>query len=95
VWFRDIFNTTSSFVVPFSSPSIMRRRMLGIAYCPIPSGVRVNVETSMLRPLRLGLSGPTSKRGYVSSVVLDRYPSIPLPWSRHGSVMSHRADVAR
>jgi hypothetical protein len=69
--------------------------MPGTTYCPAPSGVWVNVETTMLRSLRLGLFGPTGQRGYISSVVFDRDPSVPLARSRHGSVMSHRADVAR
>jgi hypothetical protein len=41
----------------------------------------------MLRSLWLGLTGPTSQRGYVSGVVLDKDPSVLLPWSGHGLVM--------
>jgi hypothetical protein len=37
----------------------------------------------MLRSLRLGLSGLTSQRGYVSGVMLDRDPSVLLPRSGH------------
>jgi hypothetical protein len=82
-----VYSTTSSFVIPLASPFIMHRRMPGTAYCSIPSGIWVNVETPMLRSLWLGLSGPTSQRGYVSNIVLDRDPSIPLPRSGHGLVM--------
>uniref|UniRef100_A0A804QPC5 Uncharacterized protein n=1 Tax=Zea mays TaxID=4577 RepID=A0A804QPC5_MAIZE len=64
-----------------------KRHMPGTVYCPIPSGVWITVETPMLRSMWLGLTGPTSQRGYVSDVVLDRDPSIPLPWSEHGLVM--------
>jgi hypothetical protein len=60
VRFRDVFSTTSSSVIPLASPFIMRRRMLGTAYCPVPFGVWVIVETSVLRSLWVGLSGPTS-----------------------------------
>jgi hypothetical protein len=73
----------------------MRRRMPGTTYCHVPSDLWVTIETPMLRSLLLGLSGPTGQRGYISSVMLDRDPSVPLPWSEHGSVLSHRADVAR
>jgi hypothetical protein len=69
--------------------------MSGTTYCPIPSSLWVSVETLMLRSLQLGLSGPTGQRGYISNVVLDKGPSVPLPWSGHGSTMSHRADGAR
>jgi hypothetical protein len=72
----------------------MHRRMPSTTYCLVPSGVWVTVETPMLGFLRLGLPGPTGQREYTSGVVLDRDPSVPLPWSRHGLVMSHRADVA-
>jgi hypothetical protein len=65
-----------------------------MAYCPVPSGVWVTVETPMLRFLRQGLSDPTSQRGYVSVAVFDRDPSVPLPLSGHDSVMSRRVDVA-
>jgi hypothetical protein len=90
VRFRDVFNTTSSFVIPLASPFIMHRCTPGIAYLsyrPIPSSLWVTVETPMLRTLWLGLTGPTSQWGYVFSVMLDRYPSILLRWSRHGLVM--------
>jgi hypothetical protein len=87
VRFRYVFGTTSSSVIPLASPFIMRRHMPGTVYCPIPSGVWITVETPMLRSMWLGLTGPTSQRGYVSDVVLDRDPSIPLPWSEHGLVM--------
>jgi hypothetical protein len=69
--------------------------MSGTAYCPIPCGIWVTVETLMLRSMWLGLSGLTGQQGYVSNVMLDRDPLVPLPWFGHGSVMSHRADVAR
>jgi hypothetical protein len=49
----------------------------------------------MLRFLRSGLSGPTSQQGYVSIVMFNRNPSVPLPQSGHGSTMSCRVDVAR
>jgi hypothetical protein len=39
VSFRDVFNTTSSSVIPLVSPFIMRRCMPGMAYCLVPSGV--------------------------------------------------------
>jgi hypothetical protein len=42
-----------------------------MSYCPVPSSVGVTVETLMPRSLRLGLSDPTSQRGYVSGVVPD------------------------
>jgi hypothetical protein len=95
VWLRDVFNTTSSSVIPLASPFIMRRRMLGTVYYLVPSGIWVTIETPVLRSLRLGLTGPTSQRGYISSIVLDRDPSVSLTWSGHGLVMFHRADVAR
>jgi hypothetical protein len=57
------------------------------AYCLVPSGVWVIVETSMLRSMRLELTGPTSQWGYVSCIVLDRDPLVLLPQSRHGLVM--------
>jgi hypothetical protein len=41
----------------------------------------------MLRSLRLGMSGHSGQWGYVSNVVLDRDPSVPLPWSGHGLVI--------
>jgi hypothetical protein len=41
-----------------------------------------------VRSLCLGLSGLIGQRGYISGVVLDRDPSVPLPWSGHSSVMS-------
>jgi hypothetical protein len=56
---RDVFGTTSSFVIPLSSPFIIRRRMPGTMYCPVPFGVGVTVETPMLRSPRLESSGPT------------------------------------
>jgi hypothetical protein len=65
VTFRDVFSPTSSFVIPLASPFIMRRRMPGTAYCPIPSGVWVTIKTPMLRSLRLGLSGPIGQRRYI------------------------------
>jgi hypothetical protein len=71
----DVFSTTSSSVIHLASPFIMHRRMPG------------TVETPMLRSPRLGLSGLTGQRGYVSGVVLDRDPSVPLPRSGHGLVM--------
>jgi hypothetical protein len=71
VWFRDDFSTTSSSVIPLASSLIMRRHMPGMSYCPVPSSVGVTVETLMPRSLRLGLSDPTSQRGYVSGVVPD------------------------
>jgi hypothetical protein len=82
-----MYNTTSSSVIPLASHFIMHRRMPGTSYCPIPSGIWVTVETPMLRSLWLGLSGLTSQPRYVSSVVLDRDPLIPLPRSGHGLVM--------
>jgi hypothetical protein len=48
----------------------------------------------MLRFLRQGLSDPTSQQGYVSVVVFDKDPSVPLPLSGHDSMMSRRVDVA-
>jgi hypothetical protein len=93
VWLRDVFNTTSSSVIPLVSPFIMCRRMPGTTYCSVPSGVWVTIETPMLRSLRSGSSGPTGQLGYVSGVVLERDPSVSLPQFRHGSVMSHRADL--
>jgi hypothetical protein len=73
----------------------MRKRMLGTTYCPVPSGVWVTVETPMSTSLRLGLSGPTSQRGYASCVVFDRDPLVPLLRFWHGLVTSHRVDVVR
>jgi hypothetical protein len=73
----------------------MCRRTPGMAYFPVSSGVWITVGTTVLRSLWLGLSSLTGQRAYVSGIVLDRDPSIPLPWSRHGLVISHRADVAR
>jgi hypothetical protein len=90
---RDVFSTTLSSVIPLVSPFIMCRRMLGMAYCFVPSVVWVTVETPMLRSLQSGSFGPTGQLGYVSGVVLERDPSVSLPQSRHGSVMSHRADL--
>jgi hypothetical protein len=87
VRFRDVYSTTSSFVIPLASPFIMRRRMPGTTNCSVPYGVWVTIETSILRSLRLELYGPTGQRGYVSDVVLDRDPLVLLPWSRHGLVM--------
>jgi hypothetical protein len=93
-WFRDVFSTTSSFVIPLAPSFIMCRRTPGTTYCPIPSGVWVNVETLMLRFLRSGSFGPTDQQGYISVVVFVRDLSVLLPRSGHGSVMSHRVDVA-
>jgi hypothetical protein len=93
--FRDVSSTTSSFIIPFVSPFIMRRRTPGTTYCPVPSGVWVTIETLVLRSLWLELASPIGQWGHVSSIMLDRDPSVPLPWSGHGLVMSHRADVAR
>jgi hypothetical protein len=59
-----VSSTTSSSVILFASPSIMRRHMLGTVYCPIPSSVWVTIETTMLRSPWLGLTGPTGQRGY-------------------------------
>jgi hypothetical protein len=90
VRFRDVFSTTSSSVIPSVSPSIMRRRMPGTAYCRIPSSVWVTIETPMLRSSRLELTGPTGQRGTlqnVSGVMPDRDPSILFPRFRHGLVM--------
>jgi hypothetical protein len=44
VKFRDVLNTTLSSIIPSASPFIMRRRMPGTIYCPVPSGVWVTVE---------------------------------------------------
>jgi hypothetical protein len=44
----------------------------------------------MLRFLRSRSFGPTGQQVYVSVVVFDRDPLVPLPWSGHGSVMSRR-----
>jgi hypothetical protein len=93
-WLMDAFSTTLSSVIPLASPFVMRRRMPGMAYCPIPSSVWVSVETPVLRSLPLGSSDLTGQRGYISDVVLDRDPSVPLPWSGHGLVTSYRVDMA-
>jgi hypothetical protein len=45
LWFRDVFSTTSSVVIPLPSPFLMRRRMPGTVYYPVPSYVWVTVET--------------------------------------------------
>jgi hypothetical protein len=87
VKFRDVFSTTLSSVIPSTLPFIMRRCMLGMTYFHVPSGVWVTVETPMLRSLWLGLTDPISQWGYVSGFVLDRYPSVLLPWSGHSLVM--------
>jgi hypothetical protein len=60
VRFRDVFGTTTSFVIHLVSPFITRKHMLGMAYCPAPFVLWVTIETPMLRLLWLGLSGPTS-----------------------------------
>jgi hypothetical protein len=60
------------------------------AYCPVPSDVWVTVETSMLRSLWLGLTGPPVSGDTlynVFDVVLDRGPLVPLSWFGHGLVM--------
>jgi hypothetical protein len=75
------------FSIPLASSFIMHRCMPGTAYFPVPSGVCVTVETPMLRSLRLGLTGPTSQRGYAPSVVLDRDPLVLLPRYRHSLLM--------
>jgi hypothetical protein len=93
-WFRDVFSTSSSSVILLASPFIMRRRTSGTTYWPVPSGIWVTVETLMLRSLWPGSFGSTGQQGYVSGVVHDRVPSIPLLQFGHGSVMSHRVDIA-
>jgi hypothetical protein len=77
VWLRDVFSTTSSYVIPLASSFIMRRRMPGMVYCPVPSGVWVTVKTLMLRFPWPG-SGPTGQQGCVFDVVLDIDPSVQL-----------------
>jgi hypothetical protein len=71
----------------------MRRCTPGTVYLPVPSGVWVTVETLMVRFLLPRSSDPTGQQGYVSIVVFDRDPSVPLPWFRHGSVMSYCVDM--
>jgi hypothetical protein len=83
VRFRDVFGIASSFVISLMSHFIMRRRMPGTAYCPVPCGVWVTIDTPMLRSLQLGLTGPTGQWRYVYDVVLDRDPSVMLPRSGH------------
>jgi hypothetical protein len=78
-WVRDVFDRTSSSVILTTSSFIMHRCTPGTAYCPIPSGVWVTAETSILRFLWSGSSGPTNQQGYISIVVLDIDPSAPLP----------------
>jgi hypothetical protein len=92
VWLRDIFSTTLSSITPLSSPFIMRRRMSGTSYCPVPSDVWVTVETLVPRSMRLGLSGPTGQRAYISGIVLDSDPSVPasMVWAWLGNVSSCR-----
>jgi hypothetical protein len=87
-WLRDVFSITSSSVIPLASPFIMRRRTSGMAYCLIPSGVWVTVETPMLRSLLPGSSGPTGQQGYVSDVVLDRDRTASTVWVSLGDVPS-------
>jgi hypothetical protein len=91
----DVFSTTSSFVIPLETSFIMRRCTPDTMYFLVPFDVWVTVETPVLRSLWLGLFGSTGQRGYVSGIVLDRDPSIPLPWSGNGSMMSHRGDMAQ
>jgi hypothetical protein len=77
----------SSVQLHLVSPFIICRRMSDMAYRLIPSSVRITVETLMLRSLQLELTGLTGQRGYIFIVVLDRDPSVLLPWSRHDLVM--------
>jgi hypothetical protein len=76
-WFRDVFSTTSSFVIFPASSLIMSRRTLGTTYCLAPSGVWVTVETMMLRFLRLGCPVPLVCRD-TCLTSSDRDPSVPL-----------------
>jgi hypothetical protein len=91
----DVFSTTSSFVIPLEPSFIMCRCMPDTMYFLDPFNVWVTLETPVLRSLQLGLFGSTGQRGYISGIVLDRDPSILLPWSGNGSMMSHRGDVAQ
>jgi hypothetical protein len=88
VRFRDVFGTAPSSIIPLASPFIMRKRMPGTTYFPHPFQRVGHCRDHDVRSLCLGLSGPIGQRGYVSGVMLDRDPSVLLPWSRHSSVMS-------
>jgi hypothetical protein len=77
-WLRDVFSTTLSSIIPLASPFIMCSHTFGTVY-PVPSVVWVTIETPMTRFLRAGSFGPTVQQGYVSGVVLNRHPSVPLP----------------
>jgi hypothetical protein len=62
--FRVMLGAASSLVMDLVSPSSMRRYTPGMVYRPVIPGTWVNVKTSILRSPQLGLSGPTSQRGY-------------------------------
>jgi hypothetical protein len=83
----DVFSIASPSVIPLPSPFIMHKRMPGMAYRPVSSGVWVTGETPILGSLRLGLCSPTGQWRFVSVVVLDRDPLVLLSRSEHGLVM--------
>jgi hypothetical protein len=89
-----MLGAASSLVMDLASPSSMCRYTPGMMYRPVLTSTWVNVETSMLRSPRLGLSGPTSQRGYARDctrgrvVVFDRDFSTPYSWSEHALVVT-------
>jgi hypothetical protein len=65
-----------------------------MVYRPVPFGMRVTVVTPVVRPLRLGLTGPSSQRGHTCGcargriVMYDRVLSALHPRSGHGLVLT-------
>jgi hypothetical protein len=84
VKFRDVLNTTLSSITPSASPFIMRRRMPGTIYCPVPSGVWVTIEPdTKVSTARVDWSYQS-----VFGIVLDRGTSALFPWFVRGLVMN-------
>jgi hypothetical protein len=59
-----MLGAASSLVMSLASLSSVRRYTPGMVYCPVLLGTRVTIESSALRSPRLGLTSPTSQRGY-------------------------------